>query len=315
MLDDFQLFEKLCKGQPYLAPKILYSYRIVQNPFRKRDTNAVLLLSNLVKNARKGDYRARTWGYTVIRTAYDDDAKFQIALTAIRRAVQAPYEREIARIEEELRPYIENNLWSAYQLTKADRRAEDEVDRRFVNDVLEDRAVLADVTVGQVSDYFRLWALARWKTRRLKSCILLDAVTIEQLQAAGGAVGTASAELYPRLQEFWVTMVEAEPQLRMDPTDVGDDGGARWCDCYRLRLSDIQDFWFETGAGDEDVAQKTREPDPEDNSIRYFNRDYEETLRLAEGASFDWMRLESEPLPQKIPMPRDKRMAIPRLLG
>ncbi|KAK7960632.1 hypothetical protein PG988_011846 [Apiospora saccharicola] len=89
MLNDFQLFEKLCEGQPYLSPEVLYSYRIVQNPSRKRDTNAVLLISNLVRNARKGDYRARTWGYTVVRTAYDNDAKFRNALTPIRWARSA----------------------------------------------------------------------------------------------------------------------------------------------------------------------------------------------------------------------------------
>ncbi|KAK7960631.1 hypothetical protein PG988_011845 [Apiospora saccharicola] len=110
-------------------------------------------------------------------------------------------------------------------------------------------------------------------------------------------------------------MVEAEPQLRMDRSDVGDDGGARWCDCHRLRLRDIQDFWFETGTGDEDLAQKMCQPDSVDNSIRYFNWDYEEAPRLAEGTSFNWMRLGSEPLPPKIPMPCDKRMAISRLLG
>lgn len=60
--------------------------------------------------------------------------------------------------------------------------------------------------------------------RRLRSCVLLDAETIEQLQGAGGAVGAAAAELYPRLKEFWFKMLEAEPQLRMDLSDVREGG-------------------------------------------------------------------------------------------
>ncbi|KAK7909257.1 hypothetical protein PG985_015135 [Apiospora marii] len=342
-LDDFRLIERVCEGQPYLTPEIMQEYRIAMDPFRKHNTNAVITLWNLATHAHPGDYRARTWGYTIVRTAYDDDrgangagswdAKFQNALTAIRRAVQAPYEQELARIDEDIRPFIENphNRWPADHPTKADRRAEDEVDRRFVNDVLEDPAVLADATVGQVSHHFRRWALARWRPkgpdgrptlyqplafakRRLKTCILLDAKTIEQLQGAGGAVGPAAADLYPRLGEFWVKMVEAEPQLRLDRSDVRG-GGPPLCDCYRVRLTDLEHFWFATGTGDEDVAQKTREEDPGDNGIHYFNRDYEETLALADKSTFDWMRIESEPLPEtRTVVLRDKRMAISSLL-
>ncbi|KAK8022432.1 hypothetical protein PG993_013199 [Apiospora rasikravindrae] len=319
VLDDAKAIEKLSEEQPYLTPEIMSEYVIARDPFPKRK-ESLRLLGGLVTRAFPGEYRTRTWGFAIIRTAYDKgastgewDAKFQTALSVIRRAVPSP-------LRTRTRPEYP---------TKPDRRAEDELAKRFVNDVLEDREVLADATVGEVSEHFRRWASARWKpmpmppnffsaykSRRLKSCILLDAETIEQLQEATTLMNDSTVlELYPRLKQFWVKAVEAEPQRRNEDDD--GNGGSLWCDCYRVRIHELAQFWWD-GAYVALAGQRTREPDPLDDSIRYYIHDYWEppNARVTPDASvrISWPAI-GEPLPEvKAEVPRDKRMAISSLL-
>ncbi|KAK8079726.1 hypothetical protein PG997_007544 [Apiospora hydei] len=106
---------------------------------------------------------------------------------APRRAVQAPDEQEIARIDEEIRPFIKNedNRWPA-GLPHEGRPPRRGRRRRE----------------GRTAGRFWMPPLGH-ATRRLKSCILLDGETTEQQQEVDGAVGTVSAELYPRLKDCW----------------------------------------------------------------------------------------------------------------
>ncbi|KAK8059135.1 hypothetical protein PG996_009065 [Apiospora saccharicola] len=97
---------------------------------------------------------------------------------------------------------------------------------------------------------------------RLSACILLDAETVEQLQG----VPASPAELYPRLRDFWVKMVEAQPVPRQGPYYY-DDGSV--CDVYRVRLAHLVDFWFDSSDGNPEKT--TEEPDPQDKSIRYYH--------------------------------------------
>ncbi|KAH7403158.1 hypothetical protein BKA64DRAFT_442504 [Cadophora sp. MPI-SDFR-AT-0126] len=116
---------------------------------------------------------------------------------------------------------------------------------RFVNDIVEDKETLDEATVRQVSDYFRRWTYAHWSgdpahisagSPRLKSCILLDAETLDQLQTTPQFIPNAPS----RSQGlelggcFWVKIVEAFPRLRL----------TGMADCYRLLLGDLADFWF-----------------------------------------------------------------------
>ncbi|KAK8085561.1 hypothetical protein PG997_006832 [Apiospora hydei] len=237
---------------------------------------------------REGLYRSRTWGYTIIRTVYGDgwDAKVQTALSAIRRTVQAMGEHDIARRNGEIDLFVELGGWPEDMAKMADRRIEDEFERRFVNEVFEDRDLFANATVDQVRAYFLRWAQERFDmfhppatersqrpanfrfrhlepcSSRLFACILLDAETVEQLQG----VPASPAELYPRLRDFWVKMVEAQPVPRQGPY-YPDDGSM--CDLYRVRLADLVDFWFDSS--ERNPEKSTEESDPQDKSIRYYN--------------------------------------------
>lgn len=168
----------------------------------------------------------------------------------------------------------------------ADRQIEDEFERRFVNEVFEDRDRFADATADQVRACFLRWAQERFDmfhpppaysriqrpanfrfrhhepcSARLFACILLDAETVEQLQG----VPASPAELYPRLRDFWVKMVEAQPVPREEP--YYPDGSV--CDLYRVRLADLVEFYFDDSEWGPE--RSTEEPDPQDKSIRYYN--------------------------------------------
>lgn len=105
-------------------------------------------------------------------------------------------------------------------------------------------------------------------------------------------------------------MVEAEPQLRLDQDDVCD-GGPRWATATGCG-SAISSTFGSNRARTTRASRRTHEPDPEDNNIRYFNRDYEETLAMADRTAINaFMRLELEQPPEtKTVLPRDKRLAI-----
>jgi len=74
------------------------------------------------------------------------------------------------------------------------------------------------------------------------------------------------AELYPRLREFWVKIVEGQPVPRQGPY-YRDDGSM--CDLYRVRLADLVSFCFDSSERNPEMS--TEEPDPQDKSIRYYN--------------------------------------------
>ncbi|KAK8091859.1 hypothetical protein PG997_002220 [Apiospora hydei] len=174
VLDDAKAIEKLSEGQPYLTTEIMTAYVIARDPFPKKKSSYV---------------GSGAWlpGLSRASTAAGPGASPSSA--------PPPYDHDLALIKLEIWLKNENRRWPAKSTTKPDRRAEDELAKRFINDVLEDREALADDTVGQVSAYFGRWASARWKpkpmppnipvivyhSRRLQSCILLDAETIEHL--------------------------------------------------------------------------------------------------------------------------------------
>jgi hypothetical protein len=94
----------------------------------------------------------------------------------------------------------------------------------------------------KICEYFKSWALAHWHgdpalisagSPRLKSCIVLDAETLDQLQDVPEDIPVE--QWYSVRGRWWVKMAEAYPQ-------------ARWksvADCYRVRLGDLVYFWFE----------------------------------------------------------------------
>ncbi|KAK8073457.1 hypothetical protein PG994_004356 [Apiospora phragmitis] len=273
------VIEQALENQPKLTQEIKEKYWINNDPLPRRGYCATYL-SDFTRGYRQGYYRSRTWGYTIIRTVYGDewDAKFQDALATLRRTVEAIYEDDIARRTAGIQQYVEWGRWPEDFAQTADRRIEDEFYKRFVNEVLEDRDVLSDASVDQIRAYFLPWAQERFAifhpraaarggrfrdcdpgSPRLFACMLLDAETVEQLQGAP----ESPAELYPRLRDFWVKMVEAQPQPRVD------FGDASMVDWYRVRLADLVTFWWD--CSELNPQRTTDEPDPQDVSIRYYN--------------------------------------------
>ena len=117
----------------------------------------------------------------------------------------------------------------------------------------------------QVSEYFKRWAYAHWggnpkhisaASPRLKSCILLDAETMDHLQNTSKSFPDArsTSESFKLGGLFWVKIVEAFPQPRF----LG------MADCYRLRLGDLADFWFGRTWLDPDRSSSPVVGQPED---------------------------------------------------
>ncbi|KAK8109607.1 hypothetical protein PG999_007744 [Apiospora kogelbergensis] len=284
---DVEVIKQALANQPKLTQEMKRMPWPMYNPLQRRHIFAGILSSFTRRETLTGFYRSRTWGYTIIRTVYGDgwDAKVQIALSAIQRTVHAISEHDIARRNEAIEKFVEWGRWPENMAETADRRIEDEFERRLVNDVLEDRDLLDDATVDQARAYFLRWAQERFDifhpppteqsqtpanfrfrdcepcSPRLFACILFDAETVEHLQGV-----PEPAELYPQLRQFWVKMVEAQPVPRQSSYYTNDGS---MCDVYRVRLANLVGFWADTSDGNPETT--TEEMDPQDKRIRYYN--------------------------------------------
>ncbi|KAL2065073.1 hypothetical protein VTL71DRAFT_4213 [Oculimacula yallundae] len=213
-------------------------------------------LLDLTKNFWYDEHRARTWGYTIIRTAYraGDDEKFKIGIDTIHRFLRLWSDVELQSATREifgppggLRGNYEFKFyWPEGMPETADSTPNEVLLGRFINDIVEDKESLNEATVPQVSEYFKHWAYSHWNgvpahisagSPRLKSCILLDAETLDHLQIAHEAIlnSPSTARGFNLGGEFWVKIVDSFPQPRY-PSGLAD--------CYRLRLGDLVDFWF-----------------------------------------------------------------------
>ncbi|KAF2227409.1 hypothetical protein BDZ85DRAFT_254268 [Elsinoe ampelina] len=205
-----------------------------------------------------GHYRARTWGYTVLRTDYIDEVKFQTALSAIRRFPELWIENDAQFASLSLRIRRDLGTLPAGWAIEADKGLSDEFLRRYTNDVLQDPATLTDASTEQIVNYLRGWAFARWPGEpmhfpsaggpRLKAAILLDKETIDQLQELPTDL---TVDNYRRSgKKFWVKMVECEPRRHGIYPE-------RFVMTYRVRLGELVGFYFARLRIFSDAIEKT----------------------------------------------------------
>ena len=221
-----------------------------RNPEAKRTSRTRLLW--LSQNyAFPSHYGARTWGYTILRTTYADDATFDTAVGVLARYMRAMADWECRGVADGLKDLRDRcKRLPEGVSTAADPRPSDEFYvRRFVNDVVQDREALQDASPAQASAFFRRWALERWDGDewrfsaagpRLKTAMLFDEETVAHLQGLAEydfTVGeNPGLEAWTTSREFWVKMVEGEPKQR----DLGE-GLLEW---YRVSFWDLDWFWF-----------------------------------------------------------------------
>jgi len=226
---------------PELAPGI-------KNPEASRDSRGWLIW--LSQNyADPSSYRARTWGYTILRTTYGNDTAFDTAIGLLVRYIRAIGDRERWRTAEDLGGfYIRSSLPEGATVTPDPRPSDELYVHRFINEVVQDREALENATPTQASAFFRRWALERWDGGekyfsaagpRLKTAILFDEETVMQLQGLAAyefAGENTREEAWGAAGGFWVKMVEAEPIER----DL-NQGLLEW---FRVGFRDVLDFWF-----------------------------------------------------------------------
>lgn len=193
-------------------------------------------------------YRARTWGYTILRTTYaDNDAAVDAAVKALSRFLRAIAEGECQSVTEHLQRLKLSNQLLEGKSDIADPRPSDKFYiKRFVTEVVQDKYELDSATIPQVCAYFRRWSLARWHKEeryfsaaspRLKSAILFDEETVAHLQGLAEHEFVDPLDVRVSGREFWVKMVEAEPKKRNMRQDLTD--------CFRVKLELLEEYWFE----------------------------------------------------------------------
>jgi hypothetical protein len=182
----------------------------------------------VAENFWLANYRARTWGYTILRTTYADNAAFQRAVEAIRLLVRAHLDAEVHMVTQQLQQMYDSGKLPEGISATADPRPGDELYKRFVVDVVEDREGLEGTTGRDLCTYFKRWALERWDegeamfsaaSPRLKTAVVLDEETVAQLRGVEEALeGEGEMAWYEVGKRFWVKMVEAVPEEREGPS-------------------------------------------------------------------------------------------------
>ncbi|KAK0105001.1 hypothetical protein ONS95_004629 [Cadophora gregata] len=239
-------------------------------------------LKYLTENFWYDSYRARTWGYTIVRTAYrpGDDEKFKLGIEVIHKFLRLWSDQELRYATEQIYGRgdrlglrgdyeIKYYHWPEGMPETASSAPNECFLGRFVNDIVEDEENLSGASVPQVTEAFKQWCLAHWDgnplhlsaaSPRFQSCILMDAETLDELQTAHKVVSklpsTNSRDLGFKIGgQFWIKMVERSPQPRY-PSGTTD--------CYRLLLGDVADFWFRREWSDPETTTDPMVGQPED---------------------------------------------------
>ncbi|KAK0753675.1 hypothetical protein B0T18DRAFT_397554 [Schizothecium vesticola] len=195
-------------------------------------------------------YRARTWGYTILRTTYADDAAFQRAVEALRLFVRAQLDADVHVVTQQLQQMHDFGKLPEGISATADPKPGDELYERFVVDVVEDQEGLEGTTGTDLCTHFKRWALERWDkdeaifsaaSPRLKTALVLDEETVAQLQGVKDSLENEGEMVWYEVgKRFWVKMVEAVPEER---------GGPRMnqgvVDVYCMQLVGIVNFYWD----------------------------------------------------------------------
>lgn len=234
--------------------------RFLRDPELTRQATAEL---QQVLSLRKCYHKPQRWGFAIIRTAYGPqfDDQFAHALRVINGIGQAYCEADVRTVKHTLKWHIINDPNLANIPVEVDRRPNDELERRFQNDVLQDASLLDNADVSTVRDYFINWITSKKGTWargnvRFASCILLDAETLAQLQ--GVPEDYLSNPVEGSVSSCWVKMVEAEPK----PVEA-----------FRVRVFrqfGLANYWLSRNNSRDDVIKLINESDDNDPSIRYY---------------------------------------------
>lgn len=210
---------------------------------------------------RRG-HRQKRWGFAIVRTAYGpgSDEQMQYALALIRRTAQVFTDTEAISMKDKLEWKKRTNSVELADIPiEFDTRPNQEMLRRFENDVLED-AVLEGASVATVREYFANWIATKDGPSdtgdiRFISCIMLDAETLAQLATVpDNFPGTGTGHRSP----YWVKVVEVEPQ---------PEEAFRVCLFGKFGLAK---YWFNRNDSRRSAMELTHNKDPENPGIRYF---------------------------------------------
>jgi len=154
MADNNTILQAIHKDRTYPVGSRLRS----QEPSR---SELYSKLEYLTKNFWVGHYRARTWGYTILRTSYrdGDDIKFQHGIDVINSFVRLWSDNELSFASDEMQRsrsvYEMRKNWPEGMPTSPSTLLNELFLSRFVNDTVEDKEALDGATPLQLSPHER----------------------------------------------------------------------------------------------------------------------------------------------------------------
>ena len=218
-------FKPLCENGPRFDGDPEYNRPITQHL-----TTVMSMLSG---------HKPREWGFTIIRTAYDDDRQFERAVSHLFDAVCAYSDAEQQNVRDQLKMINAN---AGAEKRRVPLKVDTSMNREFLssfgNDVIQSQRRLNGASVDSAREQFRDWIVANQgnasgSNMRYVFAILMDKETMENLDKCGKKQVEASRHESRQTPMPWVKVL-----------DIASDVSAP----YRVNLYgdyNIVQYWFD----------------------------------------------------------------------
>jgi hypothetical protein len=186
-----------------------------------------------------GDHKPRKWGFTIIRTHYDDDKQFGRAVWQLYDAVCAYSDAEQQSVRDQLRIV---NATRGAEKNPVPLQVDTSMNREFLssfeNDVMQNRRRLKGASVDSAREQFRDWIVAKHgnasgSNMRYVFAILMDKETMNNLDKCRKKQREASHGTDRQTPMPWVKVLDSA-------SDVAEP--------YRVNLYgdfNIVQYWFD----------------------------------------------------------------------
>lgn len=207
-------------------------------------------------------HRPRQWGFTIIRTAYDDHSQFRRSMSCILKAIYAFSNTEQNQVQSELQAILEaGTVDTTLVPPKVDIGVNREFIKSYYYDLINNRAKLHGASTEMIRETFRQWLVshkgnAKGSNMRYVFVIVMDKETMDQLDRFKDAGSITNAE--NRTTEVpWVKVLDAAADV-MHP--------------YRISLYgpfNIVQYWFDRSLSLQSPSLYLRESDGQLPILRY----------------------------------------------
>ncbi|CAM1508156.1 Fc.00g050040.m01.CDS01 [Cosmosporella sp. VM-42] len=220
------------------------------DPEFKREPRGYL---DAIMHVSLGHRRPYTWGFTIYRTVYTPES-------------DVAFPKVLGR----LREYIERIVYADIKMWRKKHPCEDPLDpipndelmKRYQNDIIEDPATLDGASIEEIGERFDKW-VAEHKdpgrrgqcNTRFQACLVIDQEVLQD-------ISRIPEDPFNYEKTKWYRCVKVVSSIQRPP----EKGGRYW---FRVAVPKLINFWF---MATDIPIDEFGEPDPRDGVVSWVGR-------------------------------------------